>query len=1098
MNKTGIRCFLMTLALLLSSAPLPAYAAKVAGQVVRVGYFAFSGYQDMDDNGRMSGYGYEFLQKIGTHMDWEYDYVGYDKSYAEALEMLERGEVDVVTSVSKTKDRMKKFLFSEKPIGTNATIFTVKAGNTDVVAGDYATYNGLKIGMLDGNSKNKNFEAFAAKHGFSYEPVYYRTEKELSGALQEEAVDGIVSGSLRVTKNEWMLESFDAADFYIVVRKDRKDLMEQINQAIDALDIQEAGWRNALHAKYYAMDSGGELMLDGDERDYLRRLAEEGTKLKVLVNPDREPYSYFEDGEAKGVFPSVFALMAGRVSLPYEFVCTKDRIEYDKKRESGEADIVLDFANDYYLAEQAGYKITAPYLYMNFTRLTLNGFEGEAGRIAAVRNSDVLNTYISENYDKEAIIYFDSVAECVRAVEKGEADATILYTYVAERVVREDVKNRFSFTLMGDASFSYAIGVCSADGHILLSILNKAVGSLKNSDLSAAIIKETANNDLPAGKRLLSFYYANPVYGVLTALFASLFLFLCLLLALHIRNRGILKKKIAEVSAQYEAQKKDLSDALALADQANRAKTTFLNNMSHDIRTPMNAIIGFTALAASHLDNRERTEDYLAKIAQSSSHLLSLINDVLDMSRIESGKFTIEEKPENLPEILHGLRNIIQADVHARRLELFIDTVDVTDENICCDKLRLNQVLLNLLSNAIKFTDPGGTVSLRVTQKPSEKEGYAGYEFCVRDTGIGMSREFAETIFEPFTRERNTTVSGIQGTGLGMSITKNIVNMMGGEIHVFSEKGKGTEFTVSLAFRLDGGKEELEELVELKGLHGLVVDDDIVSCQSVSKMLRQFGTRAEWTMYGKEAVIRTAEALDVGDPYQIYIIDWSMPDMNGVETVRQIRRVVGHEAPIILLSAYDWSDIEDEAREAGVTDFVSKPLFMTDLHRALGHALGRGKDVAMEELPLDKGMAGRRILLAEDNELNREIAVEILSAAGYLVESAENGRIACEMLEASEAGYYDAVLMDVQMPVMDGYEATQRIRAIKDPALASVPVIAMTANAFEEDRKKAMEMGMDGHLAKPIDVEKMLALLTKIIRRKQAGSGGLVFYGDNR
>ena len=510
--------------------------------------------------------------------------------------------------------------------------------------------------------------------------------------------------------------------------------------------------------------------------------------------------------------------------------------------------------------------------------------------------------------------------------------------------------------------------------------------------------------------------------------------------------------------------------------------------MSHDIRTPMNAIIGYTALTTTHLDNRERALDYLTKISQASSHLLSLINDVLDMSRIESGKVTINEHPENLAEILQSLRNIIQSDIHAKHLELFIDTIDVTDEDICCDKLRLNQILLNLTSNAIKFTPVGGTISIQVTQKPSRSLKRGLYEFQVRDTGIGMSPEFVKNVFDPFTREQTSTVSGIQGTGLGMAITKNIVDMMGGTIDVESEYGKGTTFTVNLELRFSAEHQEMGPIAELDGFRGLVVDDDMICCQSVSKMLRQIGMRAEWALSGREAIARTTEAVELADPFEVYIVDWSMPELSGIETVREIRRIVGADSPIILMSAYDWSDIEHEARQAGVTGFISKPLFASDLHHTLERSLGRVVEEASikeNSLPQEDEFAGKRILITEDNELNREIAAEILEEAGFLIECAENGQQACDMIRQSEPGYYDLVLMDIQMPVMDGYAATRIIRAMENPALANLPIIAMTANAFEEDREQALEAGMNGHLAKPIDLDKMVSLLQDLFSKKR-------------
>ena len=525
-----------------------------------------------------------------------------------------------------------------------------------------------------------------------------------------------------------------------------------------------------------------------------------------------------------------------------------------------------------------------------------------------------------------------------------------------------------------------------------------------------------------------------------------------------------------------------LSDAVAAAETANRAKSTFLSNMSHDIRTPMNAIIGFTTLALSNIDDKERVKDYLAKTLASSNHLLSLINDVLDMSRIESGKIHLEEVEVNLSDVLHDLKTIVSGQIYAKQLELYMDATDVTDEDVYCDKTRLNQILLNLLSNAIKFTPAGGTVSVRVRQLAGKVHGCGQYQFRIKDNGIGMSPEFAKKIFEPFERERTSTVSRIQGTGLGMAITKNIVDMMGGTIEVQTAQGKGSEFIICVPMRTQDEHRPVEKITELEGLKALVVDDDFNTCDSVTKMLVKVGMRAEWTLSGKEAVLRARQSIEMSDVYHAYIIDWRLPDMNGIEVTRQIRSL-HDDTPIIILTAYDWSDIEVEAKAAGVTAFCAKPMFMSDLRETLMSALGQKPADAVQRLLPEKNadFKGKHILLVEDNELNREIAQEILREYGFRVDTAENGAVAVEKIRTAAPGSYDLVLMDVQMPVMDGYTATRQIRALEDPALAGIPILAMTANAFDEDRRNAMESGMNGFLSKPIVIGDLVQELHKIL-----------------
>jgi signal transduction histidine kinase/CheY-like chemotaxis protein len=539
-----------------------------------------------------------------------------------------------------------------------------------------------------------------------------------------------------------------------------------------------------------------------------------------------------------------------------------------------------------------------------------------------------------------------------------------------------------------------------------------------------------------------------------------------------------------ELDRIYKNQLEEKNQALELAVQheaaANRSKREFLFNMSHDIRTPMNAIVGFTSLAATHIDNQEQALNYLKKISVSSQHLLSLINDILDMSRIESGKVKIEKKAVHLLDLIHDIRAIIQPNVAAKRLSLFIDTMDVIHEDIITDPLRLNQVLLNILSNAIKFTPAGGAISIRIFQKETLHKGCADYEFHIRDTGIGISKEFQAHIFEEFTRENTSTVSGIHGTGLGMSITKNIVDLLGGTIEVESEPGKGSEFTVCLRFPLSDAKTEQKRIPELEGLRALVADDDTNSCLNVSKMLRKIGMRPDWTISGKEAVIRARDAWEQGDSFHVYIIDWLIPDMNGIEVVRQIRKMIGEQTPIIILTAYDWADIEEEARKAGVTAFCTKPLFLSELREILAKPFeSTNPTETANSKPVS--FAGKKILLVEDNSLNQEIALAVLRERGLIVDTACDGSIAVQKVHEAKSGQYDLILMDIQMPIMDGYEATRQIRAMKDPDKSSIPIIAITANAFEEDCQNALAAGMNGHIAKPLDIQKLEQVLMEFL-----------------
>ena len=461
---------------------------------------------------------------------------------------------------------------------------------------------------------------------------------------------------------------------------------------------------------------------------------------------------------------------------------------------------------------------------------------------------------------------------------------------------------------------------------------------------------------------------------------------------------------------------------------------------------------------------------------------MSLINDILDMSRIESGKVQIKEQECNISEMMHSLVNIIQPQVKAKQLELFIDTFEVVNEDIIADALKMNQVFINLLSNAVKYTPAGGSVSFRIMQRKTFRHGWGDYTFIIKDNGIGMSEEFVKHIFEPFERESTVTQSGIQGTGLGMAITKNIVEMMNGTIAVESEQGKGSTFTVELSLKLQDGKKNGEQLKELDGLRALIVDDDMNVCDSVNKMLRQLGMRSEWTTSGREAVYRAKAAHDEGDSYHTYIIDWQMPEMNGVETARKIRSSVGENVPIIILTAYDWTDIEEEARAVGVTAFCAKPLFMSDLKSALLAANNPSAKEESDAAPWTlENFSGKRVLLVDDVDMNREIAEIILEEAGFVVETAPDGTDAVAMVEHSPERYYDAILMDVQMPTMNGYEATRTIRNLPRDDVKTLPIIAMTANAMDEDKEAALKNGMSDHIAKPLDITTLISVLKKFL-----------------
>ena len=540
---------------------------------------------------------------------------------------------------------------------------------------------------------------------------------------------------------------------------------------------------------------------------------------------------------------------------------------------------------------------------------------------------------------------------------------------------------------------------------------------------------------------------------------------------------------VDEAVQEEQTQKQLLQDALEAANRASAAKSDFMSKMSHDIRTPMNAIIGMTAIAAAHAENPDRVRDALSKISSSSRHLLGLINEVLDMSKVESGTISLAAEEFSLSDLLNSMILMIQPQIQAHKHHLQVHIHDIQHENVIGDSLRIQQVFLNLMSNAVKYTPDGGEISFTVREQAVVTNSTGCYEFIVEDNGIGMSEEYLEHIFEPFSRAEDLRTSKIQGTGLGMAITQNIVHMMNGNITVESQLGKGSKFTVTIYLRLQDTQDI--DTSELADLSVLVVDDDDCACESLCTMLDEIGMRSEGCTSGQDAVAAVQRALNTALPFYAAILDWKMPGMDGLDTARAIKRLVGDTLPIIILSAYDWSDIELEARAAGIDAFLSKPVFKSGLIRTFKSLRNEASEDPSQTSPLEpilqNDFSGRRVLLVEDNELNREIAREVLEMAGLTVEEAENGQIAVDMFSASKAGYYSLILMDIQMPIMNGYDAAAAIRALKHPDALQVPILAMTANAFVEDIQASKAAGMNEHLAKPIDFETFGSVLKKYL-----------------
>ena len=1066
-------CVMLSLLLLLSAVlPVKAAAETASAKVVRVGSFEDT-FNYVNEKGARKGYGYELLETLSGYTGWQFEYVTCD--WSDCFEKLKNGEIDIIGGISYTEDRTQEMLFSDEPMGVEKYYLYADLSRADISASDFKTLNGKKIGVLMGTEPEVMLAEWEEKYGLKTEHVNISNNEDVKQKLANHEIDCFVSleESFWAERGISTITRVGESGIYYAINKNRPDIKEELDDAMRALDEAVPFYTADLYKRYFSMDYTP--ILTGEEKAWLRKHG--AIRMGFLASDSGVSTFDPATGEFTGVITDYIQFAAdclGNQELEFQLV------GYDSKEaeldalKSGEIDMIFHCDQNPNLAEEYHFACTNTTWTSNLMAVTNKQHfnENNVNRIAVPQNKLSLKKYLAFYYPQWEIVDCDTQEDAARLVKDGQADCFV--TGISSENKYSKKYSFYSVPLVNPVRSCFAV---NSGNRSLLSILNKTIKAMPVNMLAGALAMYKSS----ARKVTLSDFIKDNFFKVMliSSIAVAVVLLTILMLLQKARKAEAAARKAASDTQELNAK---LQVAVEKAETANRAKSTFLSNMSHDIRTPMNAIIGFTTLALSNIDDTDRVKDYLGKTLASSNHLLSLINDVLDMSRIESGKIHLEEVEVNLSDVLHDLKTIVSGQIYAKQLELYMDVMDVTDEDVYCDKTRLNQILLNLLSNAIKFTPAGGTVSVRVRQLAGKVHGCGQYEFRIKDNGIGMSQEFAQKIFEPFERERTSTVSRIQGTGLGMAITKNIVDMMGGTIEVQTAQGKGTEFTVCVPMRAQTEQRPVEKITELEGLKALVVDDDFNTCDSVTKMLVKVGMRAEWTLSGKEAVLRVRQSIEMSDVYHAYIIDWRLPDMNGIEVTRQIRSL-HDDTPIIILTAYDWSDIEVEAKAAGVTAFCSKPMFMSDLRETLMSALGQKPADAVQRLLPEKNadFKGKHILLVEDNELNREIAQEILQEYGFLVDSAENGAVAVEKVSTAAPGSYDLVLMDVQMPIMDGYTATRKIRALDDPARAKLPILAMTANAFDEDRRNALESGMNGFLSKPIVIGDLVQELHKIL-----------------
>ena len=892
-------------------------------EVVRVGFFAMDGYHMMDDHGNRSGYGYDFLQLVARYLNVDFEYVGYDKSWEEMQTMLQNGEIDLLTSARNTPEREEIFDFS-RSIGTNSAILTIRSDNSTIIMHDFNTYNGMHVALLNGNSRNDDFATFAQENSFTYSPVYYDTVDEMTQALQDGVVDAIVTSSLRQTKNERIIEKFKNSDFYAVVKKGNTELLEQINYAIDQMNAAEGDWKTDLHNKYYENYDDRNLSYTTEEKDIIEKYSSNSNPLTVVCDPSRYPYSYVEDGKVVGILPDYFRKIADYAGIVYQFIPCESREEYLNYRNNGTADICIDARLDSQSSEAfPNTTVTAPYLTLRTALVTRTDFTGEVKTVATVAQSAAFDASYVENAEKKV---FDTRDEAMQAVLDGKADAAIVYYYIAQAFVNREKSGALTYRLLDDTSYKYYIAVYDQVDHALAGILTKAIYAMPNS-----LIEDISKQYTSYQVKDITFIMLMQMHPIISMCVGILLL---ALISTVLIGRIHVQKRNTRMATQRADEMKALAEK---AEVANKAKSRFLANMSHDIRTPINGIVGLLKIDEANFDNEDLIRENHRKMMVSADYLLSLINDILQMSKLENGEYVLAHDAINLYDLEQDIRTIVTDQTEEAGITWKYDkNIQYQYPNVYGSPLHLKQIFLNIYGNCIKYNRPGGMITTTL-ELLEEKDGFCKYRWTITDTGIGMSKEFLQHIFDPFVQEKNDARSVYQGTGLGMSLVKNLIEKMNGTIEVASQKNVGSTFTVTIPFEL-------------------------------------------------------------------------VPAPANVD-----------QQP------------KKEKEEANISDM--------------------------------------NLLMAEDNELNAEIAQMLLENEGAMVTVVGNGQEAVKIFNEKEEGTFDAILMDLMMPVMDGLSATRKIRSMNRTDAKTIPIIAITANAFEEDEQKCMNAGMTAHLTKPLDIE---------------------------
>lgn len=1067
MKKTLLKFRSILLALTLTvSFFIPGYTVKAdeetkdTSQTLRVGYMDYDGFINPQSDGTYSGYGAEYLTAIGQYTNYNYEYVAGE--WSDLLQQLKAHKIDLLCTAQKTPERIDTFDFSEYPIGYSQGLLYTSTDNKSLCYEDYKAFDHMTVGILKDTAMSDMLKTYAAAHNFTYVAQEYDTETAMTEALQAGKIDSMCSEHLANHKELSLLANFGADAYYIMSYKD-SPYMNDINKALQQVKSNVDFESDLFHKYYDDSTAASTLQFTSSERSFL----EQDKTYVVGLNAARAPFSEYDEKTKtfKGINVDVLESISKDTGLKFEYKVMTPGKTVPELFKTGEYDILCGIEQSNF-ATNPDIEATSSYLKSSIVPV------GRAGEnisldqdltVAMPASFLALQKQLETTYPNLKQKMYTTNEDCLEAVANGEADVFIQNTHILSRYLQKPKYSSLDMLPVEVMTEHTALALLRSSDPLLLSVLNKSIEGMDTTIISKSLIEHTFAT--PYRLTFLDFIYKFRLQIIIVfILILSCFGLLIILMQYRQRAAKRMKRKNDE-----------LSDAIQQAEYANTAKSQFLARMSHEIRTPMNAIVGMTTLAKNKINDQERVLEYLSKIDLSSKVLLNIINDVLDMSAIESDKMKLSYTPFNFKEVILSITNLYYTQCKDKDIDFQVYS-DVSQEVVVGDSLRLNQILLNLLSNALKFTPAKGRITVKIFEK-SKRDDKVFYQFEVSDTGIGMDEAMLSRLFRPFEQENAETAKNHGGSGLGLSIAKNLVDMMEGAIKVESQKGIGTIFTVDLPFGMTDQAIDTST-DKFHSIKCLVVDDDRDTRDYTQTVLSRIGVEHESAASGEEAIEMLESAHRVGSGYDVCFIDWKMPGLSGIDVTKRIRELFDEDTIIIIVSAYDLSEVSDEAKAAGANMFISKPLFQSTVFDVL-MTLSGGKYKNITANADEYDFTGHKVLLAEDNTLNLEIAVELLTMTGLEVDTAGNGLDALKMFESSEPGTYDTILMDIQMPIMNGHESAKSIRACEHPQAKTIPIFAMTANAFNEDVTAALNNGMNGHIAKPIDTDILYRTLKK-------------------